>query len=295
MFIEPGASATDDSRPELQRMIDAAVSSDRPFDVVVVHSFSRFFRDAFQLELYRRKLAKVDVRLESITQHTSDDSTGDMYRQMLAVFDEHNSRENAKHTLRAMKENARQGFWNGSQAPYGYKVVDAEQRGQKVKKRLAGDPKEAETVREIFRLYQHGAGRLGPLGVKAIAAELNLRGLRNRRGRRFSHKVVHEILTREDYIGQHWFNRLDSRTKKTKPRSEWIAVEVPPIIGQDAFATVRAMLAARNPRTTPPRIVNGPTLLSGLARCATCGSGMTLRTGKGGRYRYYTCASRRDE
>ncbi|KGT80461.1 hypothetical protein MA20_07680 [Bradyrhizobium japonicum] len=60
-----------------------------------------------------------------------------MVRQMLALFDEYQSKENAKHTLRAMQENARQGFWNGSKAPYGYSVVDAEQRGAKTKKRLA--------------------------------------------------------------------------------------------------------------------------------------------------------------
>lgn len=36
--------------------------------VVVVHSFSRFFRDAFGLEFYVRKLAKHGVRLVSITQ-----------------------------------------------------------------------------------------------------------------------------------------------------------------------------------------------------------------------------------
>ena len=35
------------------------------------------------------------------------------------------SKENAKHTLRAVQENARQGFWNGSKAPYGYAVVAA--------------------------------------------------------------------------------------------------------------------------------------------------------------------------
>ncbi len=41
-----------------------------------------------------------------------------------------------------------------------------------------------------------------------------------------------------------------------------------------------------------PRLVCNPTLLTGVARCGICGSGMTLRTGKGGRYRYYACAAR---
>ena len=39
-----------------------------------------------------------------------------------------------------------------------------------------------------------------------------------------------------------------------------------------------------------PRIVSGPTLLTGICFCAACGGAMTLRTGKGGRYRYYTCS-----
>jgi site-specific DNA recombinase len=41
-----------------------------------------------------------------------------------------------------------------------------------------------------------------------------------------------------------------------------------------------------------PRIVSGPTLLTGICFCAACGKAMTLRTGKGGRYRYYTCSTK---
>jgi len=44
-YVEPGASATDDRRPGFQRMIDAATTKPAAFDVIVVHSFSRFFRD----------------------------------------------------------------------------------------------------------------------------------------------------------------------------------------------------------------------------------------------------------
>jgi hypothetical protein len=43
-----------------------------------------------------------------------DDPMSNMIRQIMALFDEYQSKENAKHTLRAMKENARQGFWNGA-------------------------------------------------------------------------------------------------------------------------------------------------------------------------------------
>lgn len=46
VFSEPGASALDDDRPIFQEMIYKATRPDRPFDYVVVHSLSRFSRDA---------------------------------------------------------------------------------------------------------------------------------------------------------------------------------------------------------------------------------------------------------
>jgi site-specific DNA recombinase len=50
-FSEPGASATDDRRPIFQRMLDQATSSQRSFDVICVHSFSRFYRNGAEMEL----------------------------------------------------------------------------------------------------------------------------------------------------------------------------------------------------------------------------------------------------
>jgi site-specific DNA recombinase len=39
-YVEPGASATDDKRPEFQRIIERACDGENAFDVIVVHSFS---------------------------------------------------------------------------------------------------------------------------------------------------------------------------------------------------------------------------------------------------------------
>ena len=38
-------------------MIERACDGEGVFDVIIVHSYSRFFRDAFGLEFYVRKLA----------------------------------------------------------------------------------------------------------------------------------------------------------------------------------------------------------------------------------------------
>ena len=46
-FIEAGASASDDRRPVFQQMIERACDGEHSFDFIVVHSYSRFFREAF--------------------------------------------------------------------------------------------------------------------------------------------------------------------------------------------------------------------------------------------------------
>src|SRR5690606_28033516 len=289
-FVEPGASATNDRRPEFQRMIEAGTSKPAPFDVVVVHSFSRFFRDHFELEFYVRKLAKNGIKLVSITQEMGDDPMHVMMRQIMALFDEYQSKENAKHVTRALKENARQGFWNGSLPPIGYRVVDAEQRGAKTKKKLEIDPLHADTIRLIYRLALEGDGDSGQMGVKAIVKYLNARGIFTRDGGRWGIGQVHRVLTRRTYIGEHEWGKRSKHNDARSP-GEIVTVPVPAIIERETFDQVQALLQARNPKTElPARVVIGPTLLTGICYCGNCGGAMTIRTGKSGRYRYYACS-----
>ena len=259
-FEEPGASATDDKRPVFQRMIEEACSPARPFKVIVVHSFSRFFRDMIEFGNYARRLAKHGVRVVSITQETGDDALGEMMRTLVNTFDWYSSRENAKHVLRAMKENARQGYWNGSQPPFGYRTFIAETRAGVAKKKLEIDPREAEIVTRIFTLFLEGEGK-GPIGLRLIAAHLNAKGLRYRKGRSFTSGLVHQVLTHTAYTGRHFFNRKEFRTKKRKERTEWVEMATPVIIDPARFERAQSLLHSRRPTVTPPRVVNGPTLL----------------------------------
>jgi site-specific DNA recombinase len=127
-YVEPGASATDAKRPVFQRMISEACVTEPPFETIVVHSLSRFFRDAIEFGLYERRLRKHGVSVISITQQTGDDPAGEMARRIFSVFDEYQSKENGKHTLRAMQENARQGFYNGSTPKFGFSAVEGQKK-----------------------------------------------------------------------------------------------------------------------------------------------------------------------
>jgi site-specific DNA recombinase len=292
VFVEPGASATDDRRPEFQRMIAEATASPYPFTAIVVHSRSRFFRDLREFLNYEVILKRAGAKVISITQQTSEDAPGEMASKLFSLFDEYQSKENAKHTRRAMQENARQGNWNGSKPPYGYRAVPTGQAGSRgrIKKRLEIDPAEAEIVVQLFDLYLRGRNGQ-PMGMKAIAAFLNERAI-TMRGRCWRIQKVNDILADPLYIGRFYYNQRDSRTRKLRPESEWIEVEIPAILADDVFDRVAKRRADSDPRMHAPRAIASPAPLVGLLKCGHCGAPMIQATGKSGRYRYYKCATR---
>ena len=130
------------------------------------------------------------------------------------------------------------------------------------------------------------------MGVKSIVAHLNASGIRTRDGGRWGVDAVHKVLTRTTYIGRHRFNTKFWKTRERKAETEIVEMAVPAIVDKDEFEVVQMLLKSRSPAMVAPRIVSGPTLLTGICFCAACGGAMTLRTGKSGRYRYYTCCTK---
>lgn len=281
-FID-AKTGRDDRRPGFQEMMDQVMSGALKVEIILVHSLSRFFRDAIELELRVRQLNKLGVSLVSITQEfDEEDSAAQLARRIFTLFDEFTSVETAKHVSRSLRENARQGFWCGSKPPFGYRLVEAGRRGDRVKKRLAIEPIEADVVRLIFDLYLKGDGQSGPLGVKGVTSWLNDHGYRTRKDARWGVGPIHRILADTAYKGEFLYNR------NGKPEDR-VLVDVPAIISPSVFDATQNTLRQRNRTCMAPRLVNGPTLLTGLATCAICGNKMMLRTGKSGKYRYYTC------
>lgn len=252
-YIEAGASATDDKRSSFQQMISDATEDSQPYEAIIVHSRSRFFRDMFEFLNYEKMLKRAGCKLISITQITSDDPAGEMASKIFSLFDEYQSKENGKHTLRAMKENARRGFINGSRPPFGYRAVETELEGGKgkKKKRLEIDPAESIIVKRIFDLYLYG-NEQGSMGAKEIATYLNNRNT-PMRAQKWNRSRVHEILSSRTYIGEYYFNKVDNKTKRLKPESEWIRVDIPPLIGADTFEDARIRRAERAPAVRSAR------------------------------------------
>lgn len=70
--VEPATSATADSRPRFQAMIAAATSDEHPYDLILVDSLSRLFRDPKLLAQNLAMLKRSKVGVVSITQDFAD-------------------------------------------------------------------------------------------------------------------------------------------------------------------------------------------------------------------------------
>lgn len=304
-YEEPGLTATDDRRPVFLEMIAAAKSKPKPFDMIVTLTTSRFFRDATRARIYKHRLKKCGVKVVAMHQEVSDDPMGEFTEGMFELIDQLESDMNGFHTLRAMKENALQGFFNGSRVPYGYALEELDKKGRNGnKKRLVISPSESEIVRKVFQLYLERN-----LGMKGVTAHLNEREVL-RRGKPWSVSTVSQLLANRIYVGEYYFNRYEmvevedeqevastrrrrgetsSRlVKMEKPESEWVKVPVPVIISEEIFELARKKRNQRSPDVVRgPRLLSSPLLLTGVLKCGECGSALTIATGK--EYRYYKC------
>jgi len=57
---------------------------------------------------------------------------------------------------------------------------------------------------------------------------------------------------------------------------EVVTVPVPPLIDVEIFEAVQNRLKVNNPKVTPPRVVSGPNLLTGICYCGNCAGPLIL-------------------
>ncbi|WJY19861.1 recombinase family protein [Alteriqipengyuania flavescens] len=289
IFVEPGLSGSDWKRPEFNRMMLLATGDDHPVDCIIACDMARLARDVEFTVITQGQLQRAGVQCLFVYQRFEDNHFGMLHKLLTSWQDQDAIVKASMNTRRGLRGTAEEGFWVGGTVPLGYESRTVEVRSKKEKKKLFLNASEAAIVRMIFDLAEKGLNG-SPLGGRAIAEYLNKHGY-TRRGKKFYNATVAGILSRPHYLGRFPGNKFDE-FGNLLPEEEWTWVDCPQLITQEQFDRVAALREERAPRNTPPRVVSGPTLLIGLAECEACGAGMTIRTGKGGRYRYYSCNSK---
>lgn len=298
-YLEKGKSAKTDERPEFQKMIAMAKRPNRHFDAIVVHKFDRFSRKREDHIIYKALLQKHGVKVISATEQTDPETPhGMLLEGMLEVISEFYNVNLAAEVKKGMSQNAKQGYSNGGNAPYGYRTEHIALSANKTKTVwVLGPREEVDTIKWIFNQYaQEG------LGYKAIATLLNQKGVPTLKGGKWSASTIRAIIFNESYIGRRVWNKQDYQTKgkKWKDRSEWIITENahPSIITKELFDKCQELAKKRhngggqahNPFQIKP---HSPFWLRGIMYCDRCGSKMVGNSNssrqKGGGQRYYTC------
>jgi hypothetical protein len=139
----------------------------------------------------------------------------------------------------------------------------------------------------MFSMRSEGAS------TREIATWLNERGIRAPRRQKWLYTTVVSILANPDYIGEQTFNRRTYKSRQVRENapSEWIVVKGAhePLVSVELFKAANAFNVPRGAQRR--RFIH---LLTGIARCAKCGSPIIMNVGNSRhnaekRYFYYAC------
>ena len=175
-YVDEAESGRIADRPEFGKMIDAASTTNAPFQEILVWKFSRFTRKREHAVAFKSMLRRKGVRLVSITEHADDTPTGKLMEAIIESVDEFYSENLAQEVTRGMRESASRGFWVSSYAPFGYNRVMV-QDGAKKRPTLEPDSDTSRIVKRIFDMAEAGNGMVN------ITSTLNDEGIASARGK----------------------------------------------------------------------------------------------------------------
>ena len=317
VYREAESAYSDKSRrPEFERMIERAVR-DPQVNGILVHDFSRFFRDPYAAPAVKGRLLEHDVRLVSATEPEYDLDTpqGMAMDKMTELKNAWYSMDVAFHTRKGMRENLSHrdpeiGFCykNGGAAPWGFRSYRVERgvngRGGPVMKTLWDKDDSIVAGRPVWEWVRHVLVdlRIGEhASLKRIQSFLNEQGVPSPRRQYWGITSLHSLIHKDSmllkYAGYGVWNVHGKRGRR-KPPSEWEVVENahPAIITlqeAEAIAEVnrqqsRAANDKSKGRMAAVRTKNSPYLLSGgLFVCERCGDNMVGHKNRG--RLYYLC------
>ena len=205
--------------------------------------------------------------------------------------------------MEGRRQKAREGKWNGGQAPFGYELDS--KNGT-----LTVNPKEAEIVRIIFSKFVNEG-----LGADSICDYLNQHGYQKKKVKKnelnyFSRGFIMKILDNPVYIGKIAYGRIatekvkGSRDQYKRVKSDdYMLVEGihEAIVDQELWEAARIRRKETGVKWNKTHSLEHEHILSGILRCPVCGSGLvgTVRrrkNKKSGEYKddfYYKCLHRK--
>ena len=307
VYTDEALSGVGSDRPGLGRLMDAALSPSRPFDIILLDDSSRLARNTKDALSIFEKLNFAGIRLIAVSQGIdSENEQAHVLVTVHGMVDSLYVKELAKKTHRGLEGLMLRGQHTGGRC-FGYDSVPV---AGTTGKQLVINENEAVVVRRIFEMSAEGQS------LKAIAKTLNSEHIpppRPRAGKRYATwcpTCIRAMLRRDLYVGKVIWNSsrfvkvpgTNKRVRRARPQSEWRTVVHPElqIVSDELWQRVRDR--QEHVRKTYgvregggvliPRSVTSPYLLSGLLKCGLCGANLIIVTGytSYGHYPRYGCS-----
>lgn len=304
LYCDEDYSGADAQRPDFNRMLKDAEA--KRFQIILCKTQSRFTRDMELVEKYiHGKFPLWGIRFVAVADNVDTDIRGNKKaRQINGLINEWYLEDLSENIRMVFDDKRRQGQYIGGFPIYGY------QKDPGDKHKLVIDEEAAAVVRQIYAWYVSG------IGIQHIAGLLNEHGYDNPtkhkqklgmsyingsgRGSAVNENglwnklTVSRILHNEMYTGVMVQGRRKKVSYKSKqmvdvPEERWFKVPGTheAIIDAETFQRVQTMLR-------PHMKTDGMGeyhVLSGLVKCADCGSTMskTANSYKGNQRTYLRC------
>ena len=291
-------------RPEFQQMLQDVADDRDGVSYILVFKLSRFGRNAADVLNSLQYIQDYGVNLICVEDGIdSSKDSGKLTITVLSAVAEIERENILVQTMEGRRQKAREGKWNGGQAPFGY-LLDSKNST------LIVNPEEAEIVRIIFDKFIHT-----DMGADSISNYLNQHGyskkkLRDQEVSHFSRSTIIKILDNPVYAGKIAYGK--SVTEKVKgTRDQYRRVKQDEylladglhesIIDPETWEAAKAKRKVTGIKWNKTHSLDHEHILSGILKCPVCGSGMagTVRRRKNkktGEYKddfYYRCQHRR--
>lgn len=291
-------------RPEFTQMLNDVAEDRDGVNFILVFKLSRFGRNAADVLNSLQYIQDFGVNLICVEDGIdSSKDSGKLTITVLSAVAEIERENILVQTMEGRRQKAREGKWNGGQAPFGY-ALDSKNST------LIVNPEEAEIVRIIFNKFVNEG-----LGAERICDYLNQHGYTKKKLKKnelnyFARSFIMKILDNPVYTGKIAYGR--SVTEKVKgSRDEYKRVRNDDymlvdgiheaIIDQETWEATRLRRNDTGIKWEKTHSLDHEHILSGVIKCPICGTGLvgTLRrrkNKKSGEYKddfYYKCLHRK--
>jgi len=295
-YIDDGWSGDMLARPDLDRLRDDAGKS--LWEGVVWLDRDRLARRYSYQELIIEEFQEKGIEVIFIHQANAETPEDKILQGFQGLFAEYERVKITERMRRGKMHKAKSGKLVGNTAPYGYRYIP---KTSTAEGRYEIYEPEAEIIRMIFKWVAEEG-----YSMRQVVKELYKRKIppAKKISKKWVKSSVERLLNRQDYIGTSFYNKtisvvpkhpqnvgkykkIKKSSRQLKPKEEWIAVPVSPIIEDDLFK--RAHVRLQENKIYNRRNRKYDYLLTGKVFCTS--GHKRVGDSVNGHY-YYRCAER---